>query len=176
MGTEDLRAHRSAAPGKGVIARVLRALVGVSNTAGPTLSSFAGNFGLWPLLGKSLAVISDARMSGRTDQAIVVERLLSISGEDALTIDRKNLEPLTTTLPTRILILSNELPRLGDAAGAMAKRFVLLKLTTSFYGRENPRLTDEVLPELPSILLWALRAGLPGPHSVSRSHQHVFLC
>ncbi len=60
----------------------------------------------------------------------MVERHLcsEISGEDALTIDRKNLKPLTITLPTRLLILSNELPRLGED-GAMAKRFILLRLT-----------------------------------------------
>jgi len=44
---------------------------------------------LWSVaaVNKSLAIISDARLSGRTDQAIVTERLLSISGEDSLTID-----------------------------------------------------------------------------------------
>ena len=35
------------------------------NVAGPTLSSLAGDFGLAPLLGKPLAVISDARLNGR---------------------------------------------------------------------------------------------------------------
>src|SRR5262249_45111110 len=70
--------------GKGAIARVLTALIGRKNVAGPTLNSFSGEFGLAPLIGKPLAVISDARFSGR-DDGIVVERLLSISGEDTLT-------------------------------------------------------------------------------------------
>src|SRR5262249_4411579 len=51
--------------GKGTIARVLRGVVGIENTAGPTLASLGTNFGLSPLLGKSLAIISDARLSGR---------------------------------------------------------------------------------------------------------------
>jgi hypothetical protein len=63
--------------GKGTIARVLRRLVGVRNTAGPTLASLATNFGLWPLLDKTVAVISDARLSGRSDAAVIVERLLN---------------------------------------------------------------------------------------------------
>jgi hypothetical protein len=67
---------------KGVpIGRVLRELVGVANCSGPTLASLGGNFGLWPLLGKTLAIVSDARLSGRGDTAVVVERLLSVSGE-----------------------------------------------------------------------------------------------
>jgi hypothetical protein len=36
-------------------------LIGKPNVCGPTLSSFAGDFGLAPLIGKPLAVISDAR-------------------------------------------------------------------------------------------------------------------
>src|SRR5205823_5393204 len=89
--------------GKGTVARVLRELVGADNLAGPTLGSLATNFGLSSLLGKSVAVISDARMSGRTDSAAVTERLLSISGEDTLTIDRKHRDPLTVKLPTRVV-------------------------------------------------------------------------
>src|SRR5262249_61592822 len=97
--------------GKGTIARVLRGLVGIENTAGPTLAGLGTNFGLWPLLGKTLAIISDARLSGRTDAAVVTERLLSISGEDAQTIDRKNRSHVTCHLPTPFVILTNQLPQ-----------------------------------------------------------------
>jgi putative DNA primase/helicase len=54
------------------------------------------------------------------------------------------------------MILSNELPRFGDASGAISSRFVVLNLRESFYGRENTRLTAELLEELPGILSWAL--------------------
>ncbi|MDQ3988017.1 MAG: phage/plasmid primase, P4 family, partial [Actinomycetota bacterium] len=141
--------------GKGVIARVLAQLIGKGNAAGPTLASLGTNFGLAPLLGKPLAVISDARLGGQNVNQ-VVERLLSISGEDMLTIDRKFREPWTGKLPTRFLILSNELPRFGDASGAIAHRFVVLSLGHSWLGKENPRLTTELLAELPGILAWAL--------------------
>jgi putative DNA primase/helicase len=142
--------------GKGTIARVIRELVGQDNVAGPTLSSLGTNFGLWPLLGKSVAIVSDARLSGRTDSATVTERLLSISGEDALTIDRKNLTPVTAKLTSRFMILTNELPRLGDSSGALAGRMIVLRLTRSWYGREDTKLTDCLLRELPGILLWAI--------------------
>jgi putative DNA primase/helicase len=143
--------------GKGTIARVLTALVGKGNVAAPTLGGLATNFGLWPLIGKSVAIISDARLSGRADQAAVVERLLSISGEDSITVDRKNQQPLTLRLPTRFVILTNELPKLTDASGAVVSRVVLLHTTQSFYGREDHDLTDKLLIELPGILLWAIK-------------------
>lgn len=142
--------------GKGTIARVLRALLGEANVAGPTLSALASQFGLQSLIDRPLAIISDARLSGRVDQAIIVERLLSISGEDVLTVDRKHREPWIGQLPTRLLMLTNELPRLADTSGALASRFVVLTLPRSWYGREDVRLTDELLKELPGILRWAL--------------------
>jgi putative DNA primase/helicase len=142
--------------GKGTIARVIRALVGPDNVAGPTLSSLGTNFGLWPLMGKTVAMIQDARLSGRTDAAAVTERLLSLSGEDALTIDRKNLPPVTTRLSARFMLLSNELPKLNDSSGALPGRMILLRLTRSWYGQEDVRLTDKLLAELPGILLWAI--------------------
>lgn len=142
--------------GKGTIARVLSRLVGLSNAASPTLGSLGSPFGLQPLLHKTLAIISDARLSHRTDAAVVTERLLSISGEDAQTIDRKYREPVTVRLPVRFVVLTNELPRLHDASGALVGRLVLLRLTRSFYGVEDTKLTAKLLRELPSILLWAV--------------------
>ena len=130
--------------------------IGPANVCGPTLASLGTNFGLWPLLGKSLGIVSDARLGGRTDSQVVVERLLSISGEDALTIDRKNLEPITVKLPTRLMIFSNELPRLGDSSGALAGRMIVFRLTRSFYGEEDHDLTEKLSAELPGILLWAV--------------------
>ena len=61
--------------GKGIIARILGALIGKRNVCGPTLNSLGGDFGLAPLIGKPLAVISDVRFVGRNG-GIVVERLL----------------------------------------------------------------------------------------------------
>lgn len=142
--------------GKGTIGRVLTELVGRKNMAGPTLASLGTNFGLAPLLGKPLAIVSDARLGrgGGTHQ--VVERLLTISGEDSIDVDRKYREPWTGKLPTRFLILSNELPNFADASGAIARRFIVLTMQRSFLGKENTRLTQELLEELPGILNWAL--------------------
>jgi putative DNA primase/helicase len=142
--------------GRGTIGRVLTGLLGPHHVAAPTLTSLSTNFGLEPLIGKPLALVGDARLSMKGGSKEVVERLLSISGEDSLTIDRKYKDPWTGRLPTRFLILTNELPRLPDASGALASRFVLLVFTKSFYGEENPNLTTELLTEAPAIFNWAL--------------------
>ncbi|MFF5102017.1 phage/plasmid primase, P4 family [Streptomyces sp. NPDC000134] len=141
--------------GKGTIARVLKMLVGKENLAGPTLAGLGTNFGLSTLVGKPLAVISDARLSGN-DNSQVVERLLTISGEDTIDIDRKYRQPWTGKLPTRLMILSNELPHFGDSSGAIARRFILLNMTVSWLGKEDPALTDKLIAEMPGIINWAL--------------------
>jgi P4 family phage/plasmid primase-like protien len=141
--------------GKGTLARVLAKLIGTENVCGPTTSSLAGPFGLQSLIGKSLAIVSDARFSG-DNIATVVERLLCISGEDTLTVDRKNIASVTLKLPTRFMFLTNEFPKLSDASGALAGRFVVLRFTESFYGREDKGLTAKLLCELPGILNWAI--------------------
>lgn len=141
--------------GKGTIARVLKELVGRDNLAGPTLAGLGTNFGLSTLLGKPLAVISDARLSGQ-DSSQVVERLLTISGEDTIDIDRKYREPWTGRLPTRLMILTNELPHFGDSSGVIARRFVVLNMTVSWLGKEDTTLTDRLAEQMPGILNWAL--------------------
>jgi putative DNA primase/helicase len=145
--------------GKGTIARVLTGMLGSDNVVSPTLAALGSQFGLAPLIGKKLAVIADARLGGQADQQEIAERLLSISGEDSLTIDRKYLPAWTGRLSIRFIIFANELPKIADASGALASRFIIVPLTESFLGREDPGLTDKLLRELPSILNWSL-AGL----------------
>lgn len=144
--------------GKGTIARVLTALLGQDSVTAPTLASLATNFGLAPLIGRTVAIIGDARLSGKADQSAIAERLLSISGEDSLTIDRKFEAAWTGRLGVRFIIMSNELPRLSDASGALASRFLVLTMSNSFYGKEDRGLGNRLLSELSGILNWA-RAG-----------------
>jgi len=142
--------------GKGTIAKVLSLLVGKQNTAGPSLASMGRQFGLSQLLNATLAIVSDARLSGRNDTSEVVEAILNITGEDPVGIDRKHMPVLTTTLKTRLMILSNELPRMNDSSGALVGRMIVLRMRQSFYGREDPNLFNELTRELPGILHWAI--------------------
>ena len=59
---------------------MLANLVGRAHVAGPTLASLGTNFGLSPLLGKPLAIISDARLG-----TLETDRILT--GLDAALMD-----------------------------------------------------------------------------------------
>ena len=121
------------------------------------MASLGFPFGLAPLIGKTLAIIGDARIGSQTDSSIVAERLLSVIGEDSISIDRKYLSSVRIKPTVRFVILSNELPRINDASGALAGRLLTLILKESFYGREDTELFDRLRSELPGILLWAIQ-------------------
>lgn len=142
--------------GKGTIGRILRKMLGASNTCSPTFYDLTQPFGLQPLLGKRLAVISDARLGKGADQSLALERLLSISGEDQQTVHRKNQTAWNGTLPVKFMILTNELPEIKDSSMAVVSRLVVLKLVESFYGQEDLGLTDRFTMELPGILNWSI--------------------
>lgn len=141
--------------GKGTISRTLQALMGGDvNCASPGLAQLNEDFGLEGLIDKPLAVIEDARTTGRNDRA--VERLLGIIGEDNVSINRKGKAYWQGKLPARFLIVSNELPAFADASKAITTRFMAIRLTQSFVGKEDHDLGTAIMSELPGILNWAL--------------------
>ena len=142
--------------GKGTIAYVLQQMLGMESIASMSLSNFSQQFGLQKLIGKPLCIVPDARFGRKNDAALLTERMLSISGEDLVNVPRKYREDWVGRLPTRFLILTNELPHLQDTSGALADRFVILKTKQSFLGKEDLQLRARLLLDLPSILNWAV--------------------
>lgn len=142
--------------GKGTIQKVLIELVGNSNVCAPSVKALGTPFGLQPLIGKTVAFLSDMRLGGMADGDAIAETLLRITGRDKVTIDRKHKEAWEGRLATRFVVSSNVLPKLPDASPALANRFSVLRMQQSFLGREDPSLADRLMAELPGILLWAL--------------------
>lgn len=141
--------------GKGTVARLIEKLIGKENAVGTTLKALGTNFGLQPLIGKSLCVFGDAQMENRNNSEIVA-RLLMITGEDSITVDRKNRAQWDGKMGARVMILANKPPRFSDASGAIVNRFITLQFTRSFLGKEDPQLENKIQPELPGIFNWAL--------------------
>ena len=137
--------------GKGTIARILQKIVGEHNTVSPATSGFGQQFGLQPLIGKTVAIVNDARFSKQNAQE-GLERILNITGEDKHTINRKHRDAITLQLKTKLIIISNEIPNVLDQSGALASRFVFLKLSKSFFGQEDVELERKLSDELPGIL------------------------
>jgi len=142
--------------GKGVISRILTALLGPENVCNPTLGAFGDRSGMAVLIDKRLAIIGDARIGRRGDLPAIVERLLSLSGGDSQTIARKYKDDWTGDATAKIHMLSNELPNLTDGSGALLGRLLLVQTIHSHLGKENRFLESSIKRELPGILNWAL--------------------
>lgn len=143
--------------GKGTILHVMKALFGESNVATPGLHDLAAEHTLQTFIGKTIALIADARLSEHSDETVITERLLSISGGDPQHISRKYKDHLTGyNLPVRFTLFSNLLPKIKDASGAFTSRCLFLRMPSSHLGREDFGLRDRLLNELPGILNWAI--------------------
>jgi putative DNA primase/helicase len=144
--------------GKGTIGRVLKGLLGSTNYTAVSLQSLGGEFGMEHLIGKKLALVPDVKLDGRMNVTVVMERLLTIIGEDEQSINRKNKSFWEGRLGIRWLILGNDVPKFRgtDEAGALATRMVMLSMDQDFYGREDFDLTEKLLAERVGILNWAM--------------------
>lgn len=141
--------------GKGTINKVLVALLGQHNTVAPELGELCDTFGLQPWLGKLLASFTDARAPERNRSA-VVSQLLRIVGGDTITVNRKNKEAWNGYLPTRLVIYSNEVLQLTENSNALTGRMIVLKMTRSFFNKEDTDLAHKLEQELSGIFNWAM--------------------
>lgn len=145
--------------GKGTVATVLEHLLGgESAVASPSMPSLVGTFGEQPLIGKTMAIMSDINWSFR-EIVEAVEIVKKISGRDTRDVNRKNREVWHGKLGVRFVIMGNDLPKFTDASGALSYRMLHIQFPGTVQGREDTSVKDRLLSELPGILNWAL-AGL----------------
>lgn len=144
--------------GKGTIGKVLQLLVGDQNFSGGALRSFTSDKFIDSLRTKTVMFIGDAekRMPRNTVDHII-ERIKSISGNDAVSFDRIYKRSLTERLPTRITVAANNVPGLFDDSGALASRLLVLPFNVSFYNREDPLLYSRLAQDIEGIAIWALQ-------------------
>ena len=157
--------------GKGTIIKILRSLLGNGNVATPTLTELGTQFGLENMVGKTSAILTDARISNRADESAITERLLSISGNDPQNVQRKFKSTLSGhSLSIRFSIFSNLVPKLKDVSSAFLTRCLFLLMPNSYLGRENLNLQGDLMKELPGILNWSI-AGRIKLSKAKKFHQ-----
>lgn len=150
--------------GKGTIISILQQIIGRS-FGSMNFHALQTDFGLWSALNKTVLVFPDARVGSKTDQAKIVSDLLSISGEDPMRVDRKSMAPVEVKLPCRIMLASNDLPKLHDTSNALIDRVMLIRFSISFFGREDVYLKEKLSEEIDGILNWAIE----GWHMLQRA-------
>ncbi len=144
--------------GKGTILKVVRALLPPNSSISPKLEDLSQRFGRQQMIGKQVVIFPDVRIGRNYDKLLSAsETLLSISGGDAQTTDRKNKDHWTGRIDVKFVMTSNKLPTLPDDSGVLATRFLTVRTRASFLGKEDVTLFDnKLLPEMGGILTWAL--------------------
>ena len=94
------------------------------------LQQFKERFGLQALLNKRINTLYDISKQEINDPSIIK----AVSGNDSITIDRKNKEPITLEkgLPVKTIGSGNELPIIVDESNAMWERLVIINLNNIF--------------------------------------------
>jgi putative DNA primase/helicase len=142
--------------GKSTIGRVLDELIGPDYISNPTLEDIAGTFGREDLIGKSMLKVTDMNTDDKRALSSAATVFNMISGEDPVKISRKFKGALNVKLPMHVVLMGNQFPNFGDHAAALADRLIVFPFRQSFADRADPKLTDKLLTELPSILNWSL--------------------
>jgi putative DNA primase/helicase len=160
--TPDTRQHKMffligpPRSGRSTIKEVITALIGAQNVAACSPQSLSGEFGLEPLIGKSLAIMADVRTGANTGD--VLDRLLRISGGDPVEVNCKHKTILANVgMRTRFLVVSNEMPEFRDPSKAITTRYLVLRTSKSIQpDQRDPDLLNKLREELPGILNLAI--------------------
>jgi P4 family phage/plasmid primase-like protien len=143
--------------GKGLVGKVMEALCGTPAFTGGSLSALTRDPTLAACASRLVYFVGDCEKSvPHSIRSAVSEKLKTISGNDAVTFERKFLPSITARLPVRITVSTNHIPAIFDDSGALANRLLILPFDVSFAGREDITLEDRIIKEVPGIALWAV--------------------
>src|SRR5690606_19706855 len=93
--------------GKGTYLRVLTVAIGADRVGATDLDMLTNTRRASGLVGSPAAVVGDSRISGK-DVTRGVMAILNITGEDQIPINPKHRAITSATLPTRLVVATNE--------------------------------------------------------------------
>lgn len=143
--------------GKGVIETAHHAGIGTENITPTSFDDLTDKFSLLSFVGKLVAQMSDAHIGRFTDVTKATETFKVISGNGPIKLRMMYTQRMPSVhLKVRFIIYCNEVPSMHDSSTALAKRLLILPLTNTFAGREDPTLKDRVKLEAQGIGVWML--------------------
>lgn len=141
--------------GKSTFLRIMRAIAGPENTSAVTLHQLAENrFAAANVYGKILNSAAD--LSARHVEDLSIFKMLT--GEDVIHADRKHGRQFAFVNQALFAFSANELPTVGESSRAYIERIKPFHFPHSFAGREDPKREDEIMEELPGILVRWVKA------------------
>lgn len=145
--------------GKGTILRLIQRIFGHAATSFKVAKLGSSQWMLGSLIGKTVAYDPDVRRASINDsESEAVEAMLSVSGEDRVTCERKYEHPVQIKLGTRLMLCTNPPFAIRDVGGALSHRLLICEMTKSFLGHEDLTLDAKLASEIPGIIRLAVLA------------------
>ena len=134
--------------GKSCVLETIQAMLGDRQCCETSFQALAGSFGYQSLVGKLAAIIGDAKSPRPNEASAVLEKILHITGGDAVSINRKFKPALPMVrLKCRFTVAMNDLPAFTDYSRALEYRMNILTFENSYYGREDRGLKARLIKE-----------------------------
>jgi P4 family phage/plasmid primase-like protien len=134
--------------GKSTVLETIRAMLGPEQCTETSFQSLVGSFGFHPLVGKTAALIGDAKTPRKHESDSALEKILQITGGDPVTVNRKGIKQLSSVqLYCRFTFAMNELPTFTDFSRALEARLNILSFERSFLGIEDRTLKHRLRQE-----------------------------
>jgi len=139
--------------GKGVILNLWTKMLGHDNVSHVSLDQLSGEFALQPLLGRMANVCGDLCEIDAVAEGV----LKRLTGQDNVTVNRKN-QPMVTMAPwVKLIFGTNALPRFSDKSLGVWRRLMVIPFRVVIPDDEvNENLAQELEEELPGIFRWAV--------------------
>ena len=123
-------------------------MLGDTNCCETSFQALVGAFGYQPLIGKLSTIIGDAKSPRKGEAGAVLEKILHITGGDAVSVNRKGIAALPLVrLCCRFTIAMNDLPAFTDHSRALEYRTNILSFNNSYVGREDRTLKRRLRAE-----------------------------
>ena len=154
--------------GKGTFLEVLIELVGQRNAVATSYGEFCNRFELIRLIGKPLAYIDEAGAIGHSVDGVEANRRLkTFSAGTPMGAEAKHGAKDDFTPVSKLVLAADQMPRLTDAAAAMARRLLVIPFVQSHKGREDYDLKRKLKAEIAGVAAWAI-FGLRSLYRVGR--------
>lgn len=145
--------------GKSTLSNILEAVVGQENRSAVPLECFWNRFSPQEMVGKLVNFCGDAGKIDRLAEGV----LKRFTGGDTILVDRKYKQPISVRMTAKLIVATNNFPKVQDTSEAMWTRFIVVPMDVVISEGEMDRtLLDSekkawpLRKELPGIFNWAI--------------------
>lgn len=143
------------ANGKSVITDVLKQMIGAANCSALPIETLDKPHSTVSLVGKLVNFSSEFTRNVNESEGIIK----MITGGDEVEINPKHRAPYSMPLHSRMVITSNNPPKISDRSDGLWRRLIILPFNIQIAAdkqRNKDELVNDICKDLPGIINWAL--------------------